>query len=558
VSKRAKRVALAIVVLVALAAGTTLVVWSTAREAVRLSVEGGVVQLRDPLRPIRGTTRVLIVALDGVGEGDFRTGLREGRLPHVSTLLGAEGEDGVFERAYAVPDVLSILPSSTMGAWATVFTGEPPGVTGVPGNEWYAREQRRFFAPGPVSVEDHRHVIEMYTEGLLGQRLRVPTLFERLDLRAHVGLMPIARGADLLTAPSPEDVARLFGGLARGLGEEPLERAPYVALDEGAVDQVLGLLDEHGLPDVQVVYFAGVDLYTHSAEPPLHEMQRYLEDVVDPAVGRVLDAYAARGALHDTYVVFVADHGHTPVMKDERHALATDEDTDPPALVTRAGYRLRPFVLDVEQGDDDYQVVLAYHGAFASVYVADRSTCPTAGTRCDWTAPPRFAEDVLPLAQAFDRASREGALVPELRGTLDLIFVREPRPVGEAPVPFEILDGDRAVPIAEYLRRHPRPDLLRLEERLRDLATGPHGHRAGDLLLLARSGMNRPVEDRFYFSSVNHSWHGSPEAQDSRIPFVIAHPAQSGEAIRRRVGPLVGDAPSQKDVVPVLEALLRE
>jgi hypothetical protein len=56
------------------------------------------------------------------------------------------------------------------------------------------------------------------------------------------------------------------------------------------------------------------------------------------------------------------------------------------------------------------------------------------------------------------------------------------------------------VAISDYLARHPRPDLLQLETRMRQLSAGLYGHRAGDILLLARSGLERSIEERFYFS----------------------------------------------------------
>src|SRR3712207_1080850 len=82
-------------------------------------------------------------------------------------------------------------------------------------------------------------------------------------------------------------------------------------------------------------------------------------------------------------------------------------------------------------GDDErgYQAVVAYQGAMAYVYLADRSTCPGVQDRCDWRRPPRLQEDVLPVVRAFDAAGRTGAGVPALRGALDLVFAREPRPV---------------------------------------------------------------------------------------------------------------------------------
>jgi hypothetical protein len=76
------------------------------------------------------------------------------------------------------------------------------------------------------------------------------------------------------------------------------------------------------------------------------------------------------------------------------------------------------------------------------------------------------------------------------------------------------------------------------------------------VLLLARSGASRPIEDRFYFSGRYRSWHGSPDAQDSHIPLIVARAGTSGAALRDIVTSVVGDAPTQLDVVALIEALL--
>ncbi|HSJ10006.1 MAG TPA: hypothetical protein VK928_08830, partial [Longimicrobiales bacterium] len=177
-------------------------------------------------------------------------------------------------------------------------------------------------------------------------------------------------------------------------------------------------------------------------------------------------------------------------------------------------------------------------------------------TPCDWTRPPRLEEDVLPLVRAFDAANRTGALVPELRGTLDLIFARTPTPTGSDALPFEVWDGTRPVPVGEWLAANPRPDLPELDARLRGLGAGPYGHRAGDILLLTRSGAQRPIEDRFYFSGRYRSWHGSPESQDSRIALVVAGGGRSGSELRDVVHTAAGATPTQLDVTRIILALL--
>jgi len=59
-------------------------------------------------------------------------------------------------------------------------------------------------------------------------------------------------------------------------------------------------------------------------------------------------------------------------------------------------------------------------------------------------------------------------------------------PSGGNPLPLQIFDGHRLVPIKDYLEAHPRPDLLDLEQRMDWLATGPYGNRRGDILLMSK------------------------------------------------------------------------
>jgi hypothetical protein len=212
---------------------------------------------------------------------------------------------------------------------------------------------------------------------------------------------------------------------------------------------------------------------------------------------------------------------------------------------------------DVGEGGDDFQTALAYQGAMAYVYVADRSTCPEPGDRCDWTRPPRFEEDVLPLARAFFEANASGHRIEGLEGTLELVLSREPRTVSESAAAFEVFDGERLVPIAEYLEANPMPHFLDFEARLEGLAEGPYGHRAGDILLISRLGESWPIEERYYFSHPYHSWHGSAEASDSAVPIVIIAPGRDGSALAALVAELVGSrAGSQLDIVAIILSLL--
>lgn len=542
--------------ILALLNGCTLLGSRSVREAASIVGEDGDRELRIPMRNIRGGTRVLVFALDGVGHDAFLDAVRSGRMTRTAALFGAETqEEGTFEHAYSASDVLSVLPSSTTAAWASIFTGEPPGKTGIPGNEWFVRESVVFNAPNPISTDRRYQVLGSFNEDRVGELIRVPTVFERTDVRSHVSMLNVYRGADMINIPEIEPFGTLFNAaLSDVFGADSAEHRFYEKLDEVSIESLDESLDKYGIADLQVVYFPGIDMFTHIAPSPYEDQQRYLEQVTDPAIGRVLEMYEERGVLERTYVIFVSDHGMTDVLAEEKKALWRESDEQPPQLLRKAGFRVRSRALKPDE--EDFQAVLALQGGMAFIYLADRSTCPEAGVPCDWSRPPREEEDLLAAARIFDEANRTGAHIPQLRNTLDLVLARTEAAPGEDAPPFQVFDGERLVPIDKYLHDHPRPDLLRLEKRLADLATGPYGHLAGDILLLSRMRLDEAVENRTYFGEPYYSWHGSANRTDSQVVSILAHRSARGAALRTIADEVFGGSPSQLDVTPLILQLL--
>lgn len=523
-------------------------------EALEMASMGGQRPLREPLRPIRGGTRVLVFALDGVGWDDLASALDAGAMPNVAGLTGRALGNGTFERAHLTP-MLTVLPSATTPAWAAVFTGQPPAMTGVPGNEWFDRSSMRYYAPVPITVDSRAHAAKLYGDELMSDLLRAETVYERTDVRTHIAFHPIFRGADLLTMPTVTAFGDLAGAIAGGLVTRGSVQTAKV-FEETDLTNVKNLIDalgDEGVPDLQVVYFPGIDLHTHREEDPIAGQRRYLADVTDRAIGEVLEAYREMGMLDSTYVVLVSDHGHIPRLKDDVHSLHVGGVNEPPEVLAEAGFRLRPDSLEPER--TDYQAAVAFQGGMGYVYLADRSTCPEPGTRCDWSRPPRMQEDVLPVARAFHRAASEPGRAGGLHGALDLVLARATGADGDAP-PFRVFDGERLVPIREYLAANPRPDLVELERRLEWLAVGPHGHLAGDVLLMARSSPDLPVEQRYYFGQPYWSEHGSPHRRDSNVPLILAHPGRAGAELRALLERHLGAAPTQLGVAGLILALL--
>jgi hypothetical protein len=507
---------------------------------------------------------LLLLAFDGVDRGLLYRMLRAGELPALASLLGGEG--GKFPHAHFDDRLLSTLPSSTMAAWTTVMTGLPPAEHGVTGNEFFIREERRLGAPAPVSFNDSKPTLAIYTDGYLDGLKKGTTVYERMrardpDVLVWVAMHQLFAGADRLIVTKPTIVAHAFEhaieeAVKKGAGAAKPTRDAYQKLDEQVVDAVVEELEKGAVPDVLTVYLSGTDLYAHIAEEGPDDARRaYLKEVADPALAKLAARLRERNALDGRYVVLTADHGHTQVLHDEAHALGTKDEGDPPTLMKKAGYRVRPFALDVSE-KDDFDAVFVPGGAMAYLYVADRSLCAKPKEVCDWKKPPRYEEDVLPLADAFFSNDADGHLVKQLQGTIDLVLVRRPKPFAEVDLPFEVyVGGGKTVSIEAWLAEHPHPTYVDVAARMKNLAVGPRGERAGDVLLLAHNGDRDKPEDRYYFASLYRSWHGSPSRKDSEIPLIVAHPHESSEALGAVVGKLLGDAPYQQKVTDIMLAL---
>jgi len=475
-------------------------------------------------------TPVMVLAIDGVSRDLLYTMMRRHELPNLAALVGPT--------AYYDESFISTLPSTTMPAWVTAMTGVPPAVHGVTGNEFWIRETETFACPAPVSFDSSAPTLAIYTDRYLDKLVEVPTVYEQMrekdpHVLIWVAMNHLFRGADKLLLAKRGVLVKAFAAVLQAD-----KRDLFAALDEGAIDVVVDHLREQTLPDVLTVYLSGTDLYAHVAkEGPDAARVAYLREVIDPALGKLVAQLRKRGLLERMWTVVLSDHGHTAVLHDETHALAVQDS--PRAILERAGFKVRPAQQDA---DNAGSAVLAYGGAMAYVYLADRSQCTDS---CKWREPPRYKEDVLVAAEAFHK---------DLGDKLDMILTRKPLPYAQVDLPFEVYLGDgKTMPLDDYLREHPHPTYVAFTERMRQLAVGPHGERAGDILLLAHNGDRKRPEDRLYFALEYRSWHGSPSRDDSEIPLIVGrHHMRSDRDI---VHDVLGDTPYQWKLTPLMRAL---
>jgi hypothetical protein len=118
------------------------------------------------------------------------------------------------------------------------------------------------------------------------------------------------------------------------------------------------------------------------------------------------------------------------------------------------------------------------------------------------------------------------------------------------------LGDGRTEPVTDHLDRHPRPGYAALDRRLRDLAVGPRGDRAGDVLVIARYGDEPDPADRYYFGHRYHSMHGGPGRGDSEIPLIVAHPRKRAAELERLVRSGAGRRTDATEIAPLIERIL--
>jgi hypothetical protein len=265
--------------------------------------------------------RAVLIDVDGVRRDTFEQAWHDGMLPQlVRIFAGAVW----FDRAQTV------VPSVTMAAQASIATGAPPARHGIPGNQWWDREQGRLYdymnAAGISCVYGFSLLAgPACLTGLGNRHLEVPTLYQAAaaqGLDSVVAYNQYWKGASRPAAPTFAE-ARAF---------LPGNRPDFRTFDTQMTGRVLAELHDHGLPAILVVYFAGADALAHSngiaAQPA------YFAEVIDPLVGRILGEMAALDPEWRAHTLFVltSDHGRTDaVAYPEDPALQRDLEGALPA-----------------------------------------------------------------------------------------------------------------------------------------------------------------------------------------------------------------------------------
>ena len=488
--------------------------------------------------------RLVILDIDGLRRDVLAVELERG-LPALGTVLAG----GAHLAA------VSAAPSITFCCQASLFTGAAPGRHGIAGNQFFDRLGRsnrglpRFYAfdvGDSLAVED---AVRVFTGpvGLLGEVIAAdtPTLYEmaaRRGLTSAVMYHMLARGANHWEKPDLVDIARFTkGGGLLGLTAE--------AYDGEMLQKTLAYLRQSAgqgrCPDILTLYFMGLDHHSHQHGP--RAQADYLRRVVDAQVARLLEELQAQNILAGTLFAVVSDHGQIEVHHDDRHSLRMSFpfERELATLFDALGLDVNDKPGEGAQGD----AVIASNGGLAHIYLRRRPG--------EWSAPPRFAEDVLPVARAFWRAHRTGETCPDLLGGLALVLARDVEQAGwQAPYQAVTPEGIM-LPLEAYLADHPDVQTLDAVNRL-DALAGPN---CGDLLLASN------YADGFYFGAPLSGTHGGLHPEDSGSVLSFGWPSASGaqvEWLRTTVAAAAaercraenGRLPGVMDLVPIVNVVM--
>jgi len=252
----------------------------------------GPIYLRVQDHVARPNPRVVLFFVDGLDRTSFRQWVAEGALPNIKRYI--------VDRGTEVQSAVSCLPSITYANTASFLTGRRPGHHGVIANKWFDR--KRMFYQDYRYGESYRRINDDVTG---------PTIYELLPDRYTVSIQsPLTRGVKRTYYNDITASITWWLGLLDWTDRLIPLRFEEIAQEVSA--------DPKGCwPSFVHAYLLAVDEYGHRYGPH-HWGYKYAVQNADQQVGRICGGLERVGLLATTTLVFVSDHGMTPIARDKR------------------------------------------------------------------------------------------------------------------------------------------------------------------------------------------------------------------------------------------------
>lgn len=267
----------------------------------------------------RQAKRVIVISLDGLDARYLQKRDEYGlKIPTLRRLM----KDGVMAQ------VTCVYPSVTYPSHTTIATGVNPARHGIYANELFEMPDKTQTGSWMWYARD----------------IHAETLWDaatRSRLKTALISWPVSVGAGDYNFPeiwkpggSREESLKVIKATARPLGlVEELEQRDaqlYRNVNKDESDDMRTRFAEYVLtekrPQVMLVHLFDLDHFEHEKGPFTPEAFAMLEKV-DGYVARIIDAARRAGALDETAVFIVSDHGFLPVSKR----------INPGVILTRAG-----------------------------------------------------------------------------------------------------------------------------------------------------------------------------------------------------------------------------
>jgi hypothetical protein len=290
------------------------------------------------------SSKVLLVVIDAATPHVVCPAVQTGRLPVMRRL--AEAGDMHTQS-------VTIFPSITPAATASIITGAYPCEHGIAGASWFdsARDEVAYYGDDfwVIAREGFGHFVNDFLLRLNGDRMRAPTLFEMVERTGRSaaclnylvfkgnalhkvnlpGLMAALPGVPFTETVEGPSLLCLgdFVGSRTPQGHKPKEKGGLLHRfgmdDESTASLLTDLAGRRALPDLTVAYFADNDYVSHEVGPfaALPVLER-----VDRALGQAFEAFGGMDRfLEETAVIITSDHGHCDVLADPSVAIRLDK-----------------------------------------------------------------------------------------------------------------------------------------------------------------------------------------------------------------------------------------
>ena len=425
-------------------------------------------------------------ALDDRNQNRFRT-LKEvfRQNPHIQ-----------FDNAYTV------FPSVTFVANASLVTGLYPDGHGIPGNTWYDRNsgKHRYYTDLTVyGLFDD--IYKVYSEEELAVKDLeddVKTIYDYLieyEKSSTVHFHMFGRKKKDNSAlwnwykPNSWDLLLYVTGKAEALlGNVEKFKMFMERYDENAMFDAATEIEESGtLPNLLTLYFAGNDSVSH--EMGVKNQTNYLTEVIDPLLCKFVNGTKECGDMlrrseYDLSSNQIREYSMDFAgLKNIRNGGMSLYDRTVFIILSDHGQS------DVKKaGSKDYlDSFLAKNGGMAQIYVQNREWID------DWEKPPRFLEDVVPIAETYWKNRNKWKIKD--------VLVRNSEQSQEWGSKYLLYKGGG--------RTYPLDYSQELLERINRLSS----KRSGDIVIISRP--------KYSFGS-DKADHGSIFEEDSHVPLIFS------------------------------------